>query len=407
MVRKAYSDIPFFKPDIGPEEIAEVNECLKSGWLTTGKRTKQFESDFAEFVGLKHAVALNSCTAALHLALESLGLRENELVLVPTMTFAATAEVVRYFNAIPVLVDVMEDDLCMDMNKAGQILEAISEGRKLPGIPEEHGPARGIIPVHYGGQVADIENCRRLCDKYGLFMVEDCAHCCPAYYRDSDGIWRMAGKSADVACYSFYANKTITTGEGGMAATDRQDLEDRIRIMSLHGISKDAWKRFSKEGSWYYEISAPGYKYNMSDLAAAIGIHQLRKAQHFLKQRAEIADIYSAELSGIEGLALPVQKKDRKHSWHLYAVRIDKKKNRIQRNELIEKLKEEGIGSSVHYIPLHMHPYYIDNYGYRKEDFPVAAKAYEGLISLPVYPGMTEEQALRVTETIKRIIDEK
>lgn len=395
--------ISFFKPEIGDEEIQEVTECLRSGWLTTGERAKQFESDFANYTGAKFAVALNSCTAALHLALEALDLKEKELVLVPTMTFAATAEVVRYFDAIPIFVDCRQDDLCIDMAKAEEILERLSHGKKVAGVPEKHGPVRGIIPVHFGGQVADIHHCRKLCEKYNLFLVEDCAHCCPAYYKDEMGKWRMAGHSADIACYSFYANKTITTGEGGMAATSNEGWADRIRIMSLHGISKDAWKRFSKTGSWYYEIIAPGFKYNMSDIAASIGIHQLKKSDNFWKARKKVVEMYNSELTGTPGVTLPKEKQDTQHSWHLYIIRIDSSITGIHRDEFIEELKKRNIGTSVHYIPLHLHPYYKNKYDFKKNDFPVAEKLGEQILSLPLYPLLKEEEILRICDAVKSI----
>ena len=396
--------IPFFKPTIGDEEIRDVTECMRSGWLTTGKFAKQFESDFAKYMGAKFAVALNSCTAALHLALEAVGLQEGELVLVPTMTFAATAEVVRYFKAIPVLVDCNDSDFCMNMDQAGTILERISRGDTVPGVIPGHKGVKAIIPVHYGGQAVDIVKCRKLCDKYNLKLIEDCAHCCPAYYKDDAGEWRMVGSSADIACYSFYANKTITTGEGGMATTDDEELADRMRVMSLHGISKDAWKRFSKEGSWYYEIVAPGFKYNMPDTAAAIGVNQLKKADGFHAARKSIAAKLTEGLSGISGITLPFERDDAKHSWHLYVIRIDKQICGISRNEFIEKMTAANIGSSVHYTPLHLHPYYIEKFNFKASDFPVANKLFEEIVSLPIYPGLTDDEVTRICDTVKAIV---
>jgi perosamine synthetase len=395
--------ISFFRPSLDSEEINEVTECLKSGWLTTAKRAKQFEADFAEYIGGKYAVALNSCTAALHLALDAVGLQENELVLVPSMTFAATAEVVRYFNAVPVLVDCNEDDLCMDMDHAAEILEKIQKGEAVKGVSDTaNRKVRAIIPVHYGGQVADVIKCRELCDKYGLFLIEDCAHCCPSYYQEGDE-WQMVGKSADIACFSFYANKTITTGEGGMAVTNNEEWADRMRVMSLHGISKDAWKRFSREGSWYYEIVAPGFKYNMTDIAAAIGIHQLKKANEFFEARKRVAAKFSARLAGVPGIITPVEKATRKHSWHLYIIRVDSPPSGLGRNEFIESLKEAEIGTSVHYIPLHFHPYYRDRYGFEENDFPVTAKLFSQIISLPIYPRLSDEQIDRICDAVEKI----
>ena len=281
--------IPFYRPSISEDEINEVVATLRSGWLTTGPRTKQFESDFAVYLGQKHAVALNSCTAALHLALEAIGLKARQGVVVPTMTFAATAEVVRYFGARPILADCRIEDFNLDVTDADQsIRAALDSGQEIA----------AIIPVHYGGQIGDVEGVRALAERYELKVIEDAAHCCPAYYQKEEGrrkkeeggnqsaevggdSWLSVGSAADISCYSFYANKTITTGEGGMACTNNDEYADRMRIMSLHGISRDAWKRYTAEGSWYYEIVAPGYKYNLTDIASAIGIHQLRKAEPF------------------------------------------------------------------------------------------------------------------------------
>ena len=394
--------ISFFKPSIGEEEIRDVNECLRSGWLTTGKFAKHFESDFAEYMGRDFAVALNSCTAALHLALEAIGLQANDLVLVPTYTFAATAEVVRYFNAVPVLVDSREDDFNIDMEQAAETLKKITAGEAVAGVPKKHNGVKAIIPVHFGGHAVDIDRCIELCGEYDLKLIEDCAHCCPAYYRDENGAWKMVGASADIACYSFYANKTITTGEGGMALTDNREWADKMRIMSLHGISKDAWKRFSREGSWHYDITAPGFKYNMTDIAAAIGVNQLKKADFFHSERRRIATEFSKKLADIPGITLPLEQKDVKHSWHLYLIRVDEQICGISRNTFIEKLTEDGIGTSVHYIPLHMHSYYVENYGYKPEDFPVARKLYVQAISLPIYPGLSDKEIDRICEAVSQ-----
>lgn len=396
--------IKFHRPCIGREEIREVVACLKSGWLTTGPRAKKFEEEFAKYAGAKFAVAMNSCTAALHLALEAIGLKEGDLVLVPTMTFAATAEVVRYFNATPVLVDSVEADCCMDMVQAAEILEKIEAGKKVKGVPSKHGPVRAIMPVHFGGQMADVVAGKKLCNRFGLRMIEDCAHICPAFYTDENGRETMGGRSADIACWSFYANKTITTGEGGMATTDNEQWADRMRVMSLHGISKDAWKRFTKSGSWFYEIIAPGFKYNITDIAASLGLHQLRKAEKFWNARRKIAAKYGKLLADIPGVSLPSERPGTKSSWHLYIIRIDSKKTGLLRNEMIEFLKKENIGTSVHYIPLHLHPYYRDKYGFTKGDFPVAEKLYDQNLSLPIYPGMTDKDLARVANAIKKAV---
>ncbi|HBC87108.1 MAG TPA: UDP-4-amino-4,6-dideoxy-N-acetyl-beta-L-altrosamine transaminase [Lentisphaeria bacterium] len=396
--------INYHRPAIGTEEIREVIACLKSGWLTTATRTKQFEADFAKFADAKFAVAVNSCTAALHLALEAVGIREGDLVIVPTMTFAATAEVVRYFNAIPVLVDVNEDDFCIDLDQAEDIIKRIKSREKVVGVPKKHNGVKAIIPVHYGGQPYDVNKCRKLCRKHGLFLIDDAAHVCPAYYKDEKGRWQYAGKGADIACYSFYANKTITTGEGGMATTDNQAWADRMRIMSLHGISKDAWKRFTKSGTWYYEIVAPGFKYNMTDIAASLGIHQLKKANKFMAERKKLAEAYGKALKGTLGIILPKEKPGTKHSWHLYVIRIDSAVTGIHRNKAYDKMKAAGIGCSVHYTPLHLHPYYRKKFGFKKGDFPVAEKLADQCLSMPLYPGLPRKSFQRIISTLKGIV---
>lgn len=400
--------IPFYRPSIGAEEIGEVAETLKSGWLTTGPKTKLFENDFAAYLHQKHAIAVNSCTAALHLALEAIGIDTGQSVVVPTMTFAATAEVVRYFGARPLLVDCSVEDSNLDIADADRrIVEALGKDEKVA----------AIIPVHYGGQVGDVEGVRRLAQKHHLKVVEDAAHCCPAYFRPevrtqssevggqmTDDGWLPVGSGADITCFSFYANKCITTGEGGMACTNSEEYAERVRIMSLHGISKDAWKRFTAEGSWYYEIVAPGYKYNMTDIAAAMGIHQLRRADELHQKRRKIAALYAQLLEDVEELILPRELPDRIHSWHLYAIRLWLDRLRIDRAQVIDQMKEWGIGTSVHWMPLHMHPYYREKYGYKPDDFPVAAGLYPQLITLPLYPDMKQEEVEYVCDTLKSII---
>jgi perosamine synthetase len=388
--------IPFYLPNIGQAEIDEVVDTLKSGWLTTGPKTKTFEQEFGAYMRQKHALAVNSCTAALHLALEAIGLQAGDVVVVPTMTFAATAEVVRYFNAQPLLVDCRESDFNLDVADAGMRMKrVIKEGRKVV----------AIIPVHYGGQIGDVRGVAGLATEYQLKVVEDAAHCCPAYYRESGTeCWNPVGAAADITCYSFYANKPITTGEGGVVCTMNDHYADRIRIMSLHGISKDAWKRYTGEGSWYYEIVAPGFKYNMTDVAAAIGLHQLRKANQMHEQRCRLAALYDHLLGEIEEVIGPTAHADRIHSWHLYVLRLRLKSLTIDRAQFIEELKRRGITTSVHWMPLHMHPYYRDTYSYRPEDLPMAASLYREIISLPLFPSMTEQAVEYVCHCIEDIV---
>jgi len=408
--------IPFYKPSVGTDEINEVVDTLRSGWLTTGPKTRQFEQDFAAYLRQKHAVAVNSCTAALHLALEAIGLKAGQGVVLPTMTFAATAEVVRYFGARPLLADCRVVDLNLDTADAERkIQSALAQGLQVA----------GIIPMHYGGQIGDVAGVQSLARRYHLKIIEDAAHACPAFYRDGltggnggtgpnplsaaicpagDGGWLPVGSAANISCYSFYANKTLTTGEGGMACTNNDEYADRMRVMSLHGISRDAWKRYTTQGSWYYEIVAPGFKYNLTDIASAIGLHQVRKADALHRRRTELAQYYTQRLGDIEEIILPQAQPDRVHSWHLYPIRLVLERLRIDRGQFIAELQARAIGTSVHWMPLHMHPFYRETYGYSPHDLPVAAGLYPQLITLPLYPGMTQEEADYVCDSVKEVV---
>lgn len=389
-------EVPFYRPSIGEAEISDVISVLRSGWLTTGPKAKEFEACFASYVRRAHAVAVNSCTAALHLALEAIGLKAGQAVLVPTMTFAATAEVVRYFDATPVLIDCRPEDLNMDVNDAALRLEAV-RARGLEPV--------AVIAVHYGGQIGDIPALRTLARRNNLRLIEDAAHCCPAFYRENaHAPWKPAGEDAAISCYSFYANKNITTGEGGMACTDSAAYADRMRVMSLHGISRDAWKRYTAEGSWHYEIVAPGYKYNLTDVAAALGLRQLRRAEELHFRRTQWAQRYTELLGDVPELILPVTHPDRIHSWHLYSVRLDPARCPIDRAAMIDELKQHRIGASVHWMPLHLHPYYREMLDCRPEEFPCATAVYPTLLSLPLYPEMTETQVDYVCHTLKAIL---
>jgi perosamine synthetase len=385
--------VPFFRPNVTQAEIDEVVACLKSGWLTTGPRTKQFEADFAAKVGAKHAIALNSCTAALHLALEAVGLQRGDVVIVPTMTFAATAEVVRYFDAVPVLVDCEPRSMCIDVAKLRVTLEALRDGKPIAGLKGPYGKLRAIIPMHYGGQMVDVAGIAALSKEFGVPVIEDAAHTLPAFYRSGPSApWAQAGGTADITCFSFYANKCITTGEGGMAVTNDDKWADRMRVMSLHGISRDAWKRFTSEGSWYYEIDAPGFKYNLTDIASAVGLQQLKRSDDLWKDRQRVALRYQQLLSKLPGLELPEELPDRQHSWHLYAIRLKADAWAIDRNRFIDELKAKAITTSVHWMPLHLHPYYRRTYGFGPGLHPVAEDIWPRLISLPIFPGMTEAE---------------
>jgi perosamine synthetase len=375
--------LPFHVPEIGEAEIESVIDTLRSGWLTTGPKVKQFEEEFAKSIGAGYGVAVNSGTAALHLALEAVEIHERDEVIMPTMTFAATAEVVLYFKAKPVLVDCRPDTLNLDPD---QLEKAISS------------KTRAIIPVHMGGQPCEMDRIQQIARHHNLKVIEDAAHALPARYRG-----KMVGTIGDITCFSFYATKTITTGEGGMATTDNPEWDERMRIMSLHGISKDAWKRYTSEGSWYYEILYPGYKYNLTDIAAAIGIEQLKKCHRFWEVRQRYAGLYSQGLQDIPAITVPSVAQDAQHAWHLYIIQLDLEQLRIGRSEFIELLKAEHIGTSVHFIPLHLHPYYRQTFHYRPEDFPTANAVFKRIISLPIYPSMTEADVQRVCEAVGKI----
>lgn len=376
--------LPFALPDLGETEFEEVREALASGWITTGPKTRAFEAAFAETVGAQHAIAVNSCTAAMHLALESVGLRSGDEVITTPYTFAATAEVVRYFDARPVLVDVDPETLNM---RPDLIESAVTER------------TRAILPIHIAGLAADLGPICEVARRYELTVIEDAAHAFPASYQG-----HSIGSIGDFTCFSFYATKTITTGEGGMITTDRDDWAERCRVMALHGISKDAWKRYTAEGSWYYEIIAPGYKYNMTDVAAGMGLAQLCKAERMAARRMEIAHRYNEAFGDESALQIPADRADRRHAWHLYMLRLNLDRLSIDRAVFVDELKARKIGTSVHFIPLHVHPYYRETYGYKPEDFPVAYREYQREISLPIYSKMTDQDVEDVIEGVQDII---
>ncbi|HWM90803.1 MAG TPA: DegT/DnrJ/EryC1/StrS family aminotransferase [Thermoanaerobaculia bacterium] len=387
-------NVPFFRPEISEAEINEVVETLRSGWLTTGPRVKRFEEEFSAAVGAPHAIAVNSCTAALHLAVEALGLKQGQAVLVPTMTFAATAEVVRYAGAVPVLVDCDPVTLNMDLDDAE---------RRIAGATEK--PV-GIIPVHVGGLMMDVDSVSAFAERHGLWVIEDAAHAFPAAWRRPGGTWQRCGEGTSaIACFSFYANKTITTGEGGMATAADPALADRMRMMSLHGLSHDAWGRFSKGGSWDYKILAPGFKYNLTDVAAALGIHQLARAEAMRQDRERLALRYLEALSSTEEIELPPLPDDRIHSWHLFPVKLRLAKLAIDRNSFVAELKEAGVGCSVHWRPLHLHPYYAETFGWKAEDLPAATAVWERILTLPLFPAMTDAEHEHVVAVVQRICE--
>lgn len=432
--------IPFFRFEYDPDAMAGIEECLRSGWLTTGAKTKEFEQAFAAYLNPErqlHAVALNSCTAALHLALEAIGLQRGELVIVPSMTFAATAEVVRYFDATPVFVDCEDDTLNISVRELARCLDALTSGKPWPGIEQPYGRIRAIIPVHYAGQPCDLDGVNQLAGVYDIAVIEDAAHAFPAgwgpppppldlllskerkvytgkegkVYARKDGrsytnVRFVGDDTSLITCFSFYANKTMTTGEGGMAVTADETLASRMRLMSLHGMNKDAWKRFTASGTWDYEIVAPGFKYNLTDIASAIGLAQLSKAERFRSGRETITEQYAEGLRDVEEIEMLANTPGVLHSRHLSVIKLRTDKLSIERAEFIDALKERGVMCSVHWRPLHMHPYYVQLYGYRSDDFPVAAGLWPRIVSLPLYPSMRDDEVRYVIDVVKKVISE-
>jgi perosamine synthetase len=373
--------LPFALPDITDREVEAVATVLRSGWITTGPKTQEFERKFSAAVGGGETVLLNSCTAAMHLALEAIGLKAGDEVIVPTLTFAATAEVVRYFDATPVLVDVRHSDHNIDPTAVERAITPRT---------------RAILPVHFAGLPCEMDDIMQLARPRGLVVIDDAAHCFPCSYRG-----RVVGSLADITAFSFYATKTITTAEGGAAVTQNREWAERMRIMALHGISKDAWKRYSAEGSWYYEIVAPGYKYNMTDIAAAMGLVQLERASGMREARRAIAHAYDAAFARIDAFELIATPSDRDHAHHLYVLKLRAGALSVDRGQFINALRAKGIGSSVHFIPLHVHPYYRDRFGYQPDANPVALDLYERSVSLPIYSKMTESEVARVVGAVR------
>ncbi|WGS50624.1 DegT/DnrJ/EryC1/StrS family aminotransferase [Paraburkholderia sp. D15] len=378
--------LPFALPEIGEEEIAEVVNALRSGWVTTGPKTKQFEADFAAYLGGGvEAIAVNSATAGLHLGLEALGVGPGDEVITTTHTFTATAEIIRYLGADPVFVDVDPRTLCIDV--AG-IERAITPRTKA------------IIPVHFAGRSADMQALLALAKKHGLRVMEDAAHALPT----TCGGTMIGQLDSDVTVFSFYANKTITTGEGGMLVTRDPELAKRAKVMRLHGINRDAFDRFTaKAPSWYYEIVAPGFKYNMTDIASSLGLHQLKRANEFQAKRARIAALYDEALAGLPIVLPPHAEAGDIHSWHLYVTQLADGAG-VSRDQFIERLFEQGIGCSVHYIPLHLQPYWRDTYKLTPEMFPNSQRIYERTVTLPLYTRMTDADVERVVAAVKQAL---
>jgi dTDP-4-amino-4,6-dideoxygalactose transaminase len=376
--------LPFSPPFISNEEINEVIGALRSDWITTGPKTKSFEEEFRGLLGSPSALALNSCTGALHTALATLGIGQGDEVITTTMTFTSTVNVIEHVGAKPVLVDVEADTLNIDPQK---IAVAITTKTKA------------IMPVHYAGHPVDLEPIYDLAKRHGISVIEDAAHAFPAEYKG-----RKIGSGKNPVAFSFYATKNITTAEGGMLTGEEAFIE-KARIISLHGMSHDAWKRYDKGGSWYYEVIYPGFKYNMTDIQAAIGLAQLKKIGYFQKRRREIVKAYNEAFKGQDALELPVERAEVTHAWHLYVLRLNLDVLTIGRDHFIEELRIRNIGTSVHFIPIHLHPYYRDKYGYKPEAFPIAYSNYLRILSLPLYPRMTDEDVADVIEAVLDIVE--
>jgi len=378
--------IPFHRPSIGAEESEAVQRVLSSGWLTTGPVALEFEKQFAAYVGCKWAVAVNSCTAALQLALDAIGLQPGDEVLVPSYTFTSTGEVVTYFGARPVLCDSLHGGFNIDPEDA--------ERR----VTEK---TRAIIPVHIAGHPSDLGAIQNLAGRYGLHVIEDAAHALPASYQG-----RRIGTISELTAFSFYTTKTITTGEGGMLTTNNDEYAERAKLMRLHGIGRDAWKRYARAGSWFYEVHEAGYKMNLPDLLAALGVAQLKKADKFWQRRRQIAAYYQEKFSQFEELELPpCESNGIQDAWHLFILRLRPEFLAVNRDEFIEELKAVGIGTSVHFIPLHRHPFYVREYGCTPRNFPHAENSYSRCVSLPIYPDLSEAEQERVVKSVLLLVE--
>jgi dTDP-4-amino-4,6-dideoxygalactose transaminase len=382
--------LPFALPDIGEEEIAAVVECLRSGWITTGPRARAFEAEFAAFIGGGvGAVSVNSATAGLHLALEALGIGPGDRVLTTPYTFTATAEVVRYLGADCVFADIDPQTGNLDPAAAAAVLE------RDPAI-------RALIPVHFAGQACDLDALGALATRHGIPMVEDAAHALPTTWNGE-----LVGRHGRATVFSFYATKTIATGEGGMIVSRDDALLARARTMRLHGISRDVFDRYrATTPAWHYEVVAPGFKYNLPDTAAAMGIEQLRKAWQFQRRRAAIARHYDAAFAGLPVTTPVTVRPEETHAWHLYVLQLDLPRLRITRDQFIELMAGAGIGTSVHFIPLHLHPYWRDRYGLAPGAFPAAEALFRRAVSLPLYTRMSDDDVERVSATVRGIIEE-
>jgi perosamine synthetase len=374
----------FHKPFISEEEINEIVDTVRSGWLSMGPKTIKFEDAFNSYIGCKKSLAVSSWTAAGHLALEAYELKAGDEVIVPTMTFPATAEIVCYFGAKPVIVDVEESTLNISLSEIEKALTS---------------KTRAIIPVHYGGQPCDMDEILDFAKKHNLKVIEDAAHSLPATYKG-----KKIGTISDVTCFSFYATKTLSTGEGGMICTNDETLAERCKIMRLHGINRDAWKRYTESGSWYYEVVAPGYKYNFTDLQASLGLPQLKKVDMMWQSRQSIAARYTQALKDNKYIRLHGIKNDRESSWHLFPIRLNLETLTINRAQLIDEMRKNNIGVGVHFMPVHQHIYYKETFNLDDKNYPVSSSVFPRLISLPIYPGMSDEHVNRVIDILTNLL---
>ncbi len=383
-LKKRDTFLPYALPYMDENEINEVIDTIKSCWISKGPKTMEFERQFADYIGVKHAIAMNSCTAALHIALVARGIGAGDEVITTPFTFVSSANIIIHAGAKPVFVDIDPATFTLYPQK---IEAAITPQTKA------------IIPVHYAGHACDLDPIRAIAKKHGLFLLEDAAHAVETRYKGA-----LIGNGADATAFSFYATKNLATGEGGMLTTDDDAFAEKARIYSLHGMSRNAWNRYSKGGSWFYEVLYPGYKYNMTDIQAAMGIHQLRKLPIMQGIRNKIASRYNESFGVMPELEIPASLSYTTHAWHLYPLRVNAEKSAVDRNTLIDMLTERNIGTSVHFIPVHLHPYYRDTFGYKRGDFPVAEREFDKVLSLPLYPSMTDDDVAYVIDAVQSIV---
>lgn len=375
--------VPYAIPDIGEREVEEVIDAIKSHWLSKGPKTVQFEQEFSNFVQADYAIGLNSCTAGLHLAQLVVGVGPGDEVITTPYTFASTVNTIIHTGATPVLVDI--DPKTMNINPE-LIEEKITEKTKA------------IIPVHFAGFPCDMDKIMAIAKKHNLAVIEDAAHAVYTKHKD-----QMIGSIGDITSFSFYATKNLVTGEGGMVTTNNPEYAEKMRTMSLHGMSKNAWNRYSDKGSWYYEVEYAGFKYNMTDIQAAFGLVQLQRIEEMQTKREQIANEYNKAFKEMEGIQIPFYNDVNRHAWHLYVLRIDEEMFTINRNQFIEELNERGVGTSVHFIPIHFHPYY-QKMGFKVGDYPETERAFKGEISLPLYPKMSTDDVMYVIQTVQEIV---